>query len=51
MSEQVDTVEVITESNKSDELFSLCKNNNMVDNYSSNDRTTSESKNHTLIEF
>ena len=51
MSEQVYMVEVETEPNESDELFSVCKNTNMVANYSSNDRTTSESKNHTLIKF
>ena len=51
MSEQVDLVEIKTEPNEYDELFSICKNTNMVANYSSNDRTTSESKNHTLIKF
>ena len=51
MIEQVDMIEVKTEPNESDELFSICKNTNMVANYSSNDRTTSESKNHTLIKF
>ena len=46
MSEQVDMVEVKTEPNESDELFSVCKNTNMVDNHSRQDKVTSESKNH-----
>ena len=48
MSEQVDMVEVKTEPNRSDELFSVCKNTNMVDNHSTNDKTKFESKNHTF---
>ena len=46
MSEKVDIVEVKTEPNESDELFSVCKITNRVDNYSKNDKTTSESINH-----
>ena len=44
MSEQIDMVEVKTEPNECDELISDCKNTNIVDK-SSNDETTSESKN------
>ena len=51
MSEQVDMVEVKTEPNDSDELISDGENTTMVDNNSSNDRTTSESKNNTSIHF
>ena len=51
MSEQVDMVEVKTEPNESDQLFSVCRNTNMVRNYSSNDRNISKSKNYTLIKF
>ena len=51
MSEQVEIVEVETEPDESDELFSLCKNINMVDNHSSDGKTTSESKNQNLIQF
>ena len=40
MSEQVDMVEVKTEPNESDELFSVCKNTNMVENSLRNDSTT-----------
>ena len=43
MSEQVDMVEVKTEPNESNELFSVCKNNNMVENCSRQDKITSES--------
>ena len=46
MTEHVDIVEVKTEPNETDELFSVCKNNNMVDNNSRNDETTSESMKH-----
>ena len=42
MSEQVDMVEVETESNEADELFSACKNTKIVDNHSWNDKSTSE---------
>ena len=45
MSEQVDMVEVKTEPNESDELFSDGENTNMVDNNSIQDEVTSESKN------
>ena len=51
ISEQVEIVEVETEPDESDELFSLCKNINMVDNHSSDGKTTSESKNQNLIQF
>ena len=51
MNEQVDMVEVKTEPNESDELFSVCKNTKMVDNHSQKQNITSESKNHTLITF
>ena len=39
-------VEVKTEPNESNELFSGCKNTNMVDNHSRENEVTSESKNH-----
>ena len=51
MSEQVDIVEIKTEPNESVELFSVCKNTNVVANYSSHDITTSESKNVVFISF
>ena len=51
MSEQVGMVEVKTEPNESVEFFSVCKNTNVVANYSSNDITTSESKNVVFISF
>ena len=44
MSEQVDMIEVEAKANESDELFSVCKNTNMVDNDSSNEEITSKSK-------
>ena len=49
MSEQIDMVEVETEPNDSDELFSVCKNTDMVDNNSRQDEVTFESKNHIFI--
>ena len=49
MSEQVDMVEVKTEPNRSDELFSVCKNANMVTNNSRKNKTTFESKNYNSI--
>ena len=49
MCEQVDMVEVKTEPNESDELFSVCKNTKMVDNHSRQDEVTSESTNLSLI--
>ena len=49
MSKQVYMVEIITESNESDELLSVCKNTNMVGNYSRQHESTSESKNHKLF--
>ena len=48
---QVDMVEVKTEPNESDELFSACKNIKKVDNHSMNDRTTSESMIYCTIHF
>ena len=51
MSEQVDMFEVKTEPNESDELFSVCKNTNMVANHSRKDETTSTSKHHSSIFF
>ena len=45
MSEQVDMVEVKTEPNESDELFSACKNTNVVAKHSNQDEVTLESKN------
>ena len=44
MSEQVDMVEVKTEPNESDELFSFCKITNVVANHSRNRTTTAERK-------
>ena len=49
ISQQVDMDEVKAESNESDEFFSVCKNINMVDKYSSNDGTTSEGIKHILF--
>ena len=49
MSERVDMVEVETEANESDELFSVCKNTINVDNHSENDIAKSKSENHTSI--
>ena len=46
MSERVDMVEVETEANESDELFSVCKNTINVDNHSENDQAKSKSENH-----
>ena len=51
MSEQVDMLEVKTITNESEELFSVCKNTNMVDNHSRIDRNTSESKNYSSFIF
>ena len=51
MSEKVDMVEVKTEPTESDELFSVCKNTNMVDNHSRQDEVTSESKIYGSIHF
>ena len=51
MSEQVDMVEVNSEPNESDEMFSVCKNTNMVDNYSRNDKTAYESMKYISIIF
>ena len=44
MSEQVDMVEVKTEPNEFDDLNSVCKNTNMVDSHSRQDKVTIESK-------
>ena len=44
MSEQIDMVEVKTETNESDELNSVCKNTNMVNSHSRQDKVTTESK-------
>ena len=44
MSEQVDMVEVETEPNQPEELFSICKNTNMFANSSRQDEVTPESK-------
>ena len=49
--EEIDMIEVKTDPYKSDELFSVCKNSNMVDNHSGNDKIESQSKNHILIHF
>ena len=49
MNEQVDMVEVKTELNESEELFSVCKNTNMLDNHLTKDKVTSKSKNHSFI--
>ena len=46
MSEQVDIIEVKTEC---DELVSLCRNTNIVDNHSRQDEVTSESKIYTFL--
>ena len=43
MIEQVDMGEVKTEPNESGELFSVCKNTSMLDNYSNYDEVISES--------
>ena len=51
ISEQVHMVEVNTESDESDELFSVCENTIMVTNHSRQHNITSESKNYTLIKF
>ena len=51
MSEQVDMVDFKTEPNESDELFSVCKNTNMVDNNSKQKEVTSKSKNRSSIHF
>ena len=51
MSEQVDMVEIETEPNEYDELFSICKNTNMVVNHSRQDVPTSESKIYISIHF
>ena len=51
MSEQVDMVEVKTEPNECHEMFSACKNANMVDNHSMIDQTTSKSENHNSTHF
>ena len=49
MIEKVNMVEVETELNHFDELFSVCKNTSMVTNHSIQDSITSESKNNTSI--
>ena len=49
MSEQVGMVEVKTEHNTSDELFSVSKTTNIVANYSEKDGPTSESRNYSSI--
>ena len=51
MSEQVYVVEVQTDLNESDELFSDSNFTNIVTNYSSNVKTTSESMNHIFFEY
>ena len=51
MSEQVDMVQVKTETNESDELVSVCKNTNMVVNHSIQDEVTYESKIYISIHF
>ena len=38
-------IEVKTEPNQSDELFSVCKNTNIVENHSRLEKTTFQSKN------
>ena len=43
MIEQVDMIEVKTEPNESDELYSVCKNIHMIDNHSRQDEVTSGS--------
>ena len=45
MIERIDMVEVKTEPNESDELFSACKNTNVVAKHSNQDEVTLESKN------
>ena len=50
MTEHVDIVEVKTEPNETDELFSACKNTKIVDN-SRNDETTSGSKIYISLNF
>ena len=44
MSEQVDMVEVKTEHYESDDLNSVCKNTNIVNSHSRQDKVTTESK-------
>ena len=44
MTEQVDMIEVKTEPNESDELFSVCKNTNIVGDHQRDATTTYESK-------
>ena len=52
MSKQVDMVEVKTGPIQSDELLSVCKNTNMVDNHSRQDlKVTFESKIYSSIHF
>ena len=51
MGEQVYMVEVKTEPNDSDELFSVCENINMVNNHPNPDKTTFQGNNHILINF
>ena len=51
MSEQVDMVQVKTETNESDELVSVCKNTNIVANHSRQDEVTSESNFFSSIHF
>ena len=51
MSETVEMVEVKTDSNESGKLYYVCKNTNMVYKHSTNDKFTSESNNHSLINF
>ena len=43
ISEQVDMIEVKTEHYESDDLNSVCKNTNMVDSHSRQDKVTTES--------
>ena len=47
----VDLVEVKNEPNESEELFSICKNTNIVTNHSRQDEVTSESKIYSSILF
>ena len=50
MSEQVDVVEIKTEPNEFDELFSVSKNRNLiVSNHSRKNETTTRSKHHISI--
>ena len=51
MSEQFDMVEVKPEPNQSDELLTVPKNNNVVDNNSRQHEVTPESKNPSSILF